>query len=84
MLSEIRIGRLLSSRGHYTRYGPCKLRSIHDPLQQRMLTLFFEQVVGSEMLIDDYDMDEKQDVAIITPAESSEEAEAEPAADDCG
>ena len=35
------------------------------------------------MLIDDYE-DEKQDVAIITPAESPEEAEPEPAADDCG
>ena len=42
-----------------------------------------EQVVGSDMLIDDYDMDEKQDVAIITPAESPEEPEAEPVADDC-
>ena len=36
------------------------------------------------MVIDEYDMgDEKQDVAIITPAESSEEPEAEPSADDC-
>ena len=35
------------------------------------------------MLIDDYDMDEKQDVAIITPADSPEEPEVEPAADDC-
>ena len=36
------------------------------------------------MLIDDYDADEKQDVAIITPAESPEEPETEPAADDRG
>jgi ubiquitin carboxyl-terminal hydrolase 7 len=35
------------------------------------------------MLIDDYDIDEKQDVAIITPAESPEEVEADPPADDC-
>ena len=43
----------------------------------------FKQVVGSDMMIDDYDVDEKQDVAIITPAESPEEPETEPAADDC-
>jgi len=36
------------------------------------------------MLVDEYDMvDEKPDVAIITPAESSEEPEPEPVADDC-
>ena len=36
------------------------------------------------MLIDDYDtLDDKQDVAIITPAESPEEPEAEPLASDC-
>lgn len=36
------------------------------------------------MLVDGYDMvDEKPDVAIITPAESSEEPELEPVADDC-
>ena len=36
------------------------------------------------MLIDEYDtLDEKQDVAIITPAESPEEPEQEPTADDC-
>ena len=36
------------------------------------------------MLIDDYDtLDEKQDVAIITPVDSPEEPEPEPMADDC-
>ena len=36
------------------------------------------------MLIDDYDtLDDKQDVAIITPAESPEEPESEPLANDC-
>ena len=36
------------------------------------------------MLIDDYDtLDDKQDVAIITPAESPEELESEPLASDC-
>ena len=36
------------------------------------------------MLVDEYDMvDEKPEVAIITPAESSEEPEPEPMADDC-
>ena len=36
------------------------------------------------MLIDDYDpLDDKQDVAIITPADSPDEAEPEPTADDC-
>ena len=39
---------------------------------------------GGEMLIDDYDpVDEKPDVAIITPDESSEERDPEPQADDC-
>ena len=37
---------------------------------------------GGDMLIDDYDaVDEKQDVAIITPDDSPEELE--PLADDC-
>ena len=37
---------------------------------------------GGDMLIDDYDaVDEKQDVAIITPDDSAEESE--PLADDC-
>ena len=36
------------------------------------------------MVIDDYDqLDEKQDVAIITPTESPEEPDPEPMADDC-
>lgn len=36
------------------------------------------------MLVDDYEMvDEKPEVAIITPADSSEEPESEPVADDC-
>ena len=36
------------------------------------------------MIIDDYDqLDEKQDVAIITPTESPEEPDPEPMADDC-
>lgn len=34
-------------------------------------------------MIDDYEVDEKQEVAIITPAESPQEPEAEPSADDC-
>ena len=39
---------------------------------------------GGEMLIDEYDpVDEKPDVAIITPDESSEERDPEPRADDC-
>ena len=39
---------------------------------------------GGEMLIDDYDVvDEKPDVAIITPDESPEEPEPEVLADDC-
>ena len=39
---------------------------------------------GGDMLIDDYDpVDEKQDVAIITPDESPEEREPELLADDC-
>ena len=43
-----------------------------------------KQNVGSDMVIDEYSMEEdKQDVAIITPAESSEEPESEPSADDC-
>ena len=40
--------------------------------------------MGNDILVDDYDMiDEKPDVAIITPADSSEEPEAETLADDC-
>ena len=36
------------------------------------------------MIIDDYDqLDDKQDVAIITPTESPEEPDPEPMADDC-
>lgn len=35
------------------------------------------------MLVEDYDMDEKQDVAIITPADSPPEQDLEPLADDC-
>jgi hypothetical protein len=49
-----------------------------------------EQMLGSDMVLDEYDMmDEKQDIAIITPAESPDEAgtaaeiEPEPMADDC-
>ena len=39
---------------------------------------------GGDMLIDDYDpVDEKPDVAIITPDGSSEEQEPEILADDC-
>lgn len=39
---------------------------------------------GGDMLIDDYDLvDEKPDVAIITPDGSSEEPEPEVLADDC-
>ena len=39
---------------------------------------------GGEMLLDDYDVvDEKPDVAIITPDESVEEPEPELLADDC-
>jgi len=39
---------------------------------------------GGDMLIDDYDpVDEKPDVAIITPDESSEEPEPGVLADDC-
>lgn len=39
---------------------------------------------GGDMLIDDYDpVDEKPDVAIITPDGSSEEPEPEVLADDC-
>jgi hypothetical protein len=42
------------------------------------------KLVGAGAHVEDYDMiDEKPDVAIITPAESPEEPEAEPAADDC-
>ena len=37
-----------------------------------------------DMLIDDYDpVDEKPDVAIITPEGSTDEADTEPRADDC-
>ena len=35
------------------------------------------------MLVDDYEMEEKQDVAIITPADSPLEQDLEPLADDC-
>jgi len=39
---------------------------------------------GGDMLMDEYDpVDEKPDVAIITPDESSEEPEPEVLADDC-
>lgn len=39
---------------------------------------------GGDMLIDDIDpIDEKPDVAIITPDDSTEDAEPEPQADDC-
>ena len=39
---------------------------------------------GGEMLIDDYDpVDEKPDVAIITPEDSAEEKEPEALANDC-
>jgi ubiquitin carboxyl-terminal hydrolase 7 len=42
-----------------------------------------QPVPTSDMLIDDYEvLDEKQDVAIITPAESPAESESEPLADD--
>ena len=41
------------------------------------------QISGTDMLVEDYDMDEKQDVAIITPADSPQEGDTEPAADDC-
>ena len=42
------------------------------------------QIDSGDMLIDDYDVvDEKQDVAIITPDESVDEPEPEPLADDC-
>ena len=43
----------------------------------------FVQTSGNDMLLEDYDMEEKQDVALITPAESPQEVDAEPAADDC-
>lgn len=39
---------------------------------------------GGEMLIDEYDaVDEKPEVAIINPDESTDEPEPEPLADDC-
>jgi hypothetical protein len=39
---------------------------------------------GGDMLIDEYDVvDEKPDVAIITPEGSLDESEPEPLADDC-
>lgn len=39
---------------------------------------------GRDMLIDDYDVvDEKPDLATITPDDSADEPEAEPMADDC-
>ncbi|MCJ1395349.1 hypothetical protein MMC18_008233 [Xylographa bjoerkii] len=42
-----------------------------------------DPLMGNDMLIDEYDMiDEKPEVAIITPADSSEEPEPEPMADD--
>jgi hypothetical protein len=44
----------------------------------------FLQTLNSDMLVDEYDMvDDKPEVAIITPAESSEEPEPEPMASDC-
>jgi hypothetical protein len=44
----------------------------------------FLQTLNSDMLVDEYDMvDDKPEVAIITPAESSEEPEPEPMANDC-
>lgn len=42
-----------------------------------------EQTSGTDMLVEDYDMDEKQDVALMTPADSPQEVPAEPTADDC-
>lgn len=40
--------------------------------------------VGGDMLLDDYDpVDEKPDVAIITPEDSAEEREPEVLANDC-
>lgn len=42
------------------------------------------QIEPGDMLIDDYDVvDEKQDVAIITPDDSADEPDPEPLADDC-
>ena len=42
------------------------------------------QTGDGDMLIDEYDaVDEKQDVAIITPDDSVDEPEPEPLADDC-
>lgn len=42
------------------------------------------QIEPGDMLIDDYDVvDEKQEVAIITPDDSVDEADPEPLADDC-
>lgn len=42
------------------------------------------QLTGDAMLVDHYDdVDEKQDVAIISPDGSLNEPEAEPMADDC-
>ena len=42
------------------------------------------QIASGDMLIDDYDVvDEKPDVAIITPDESVDEPEPEPLATDC-
>lgn len=39
---------------------------------------------GGDMLIDEYDVvDEKQDVANITPDDSADESESTPLADDC-
>ena len=35
------------------------------------------------MMVDDYEIDEKPDTAMITPAESPQEPEADPPADDC-
>ena len=44
----------------------------------------FMQIEPGDMLLDDYDVvDEKQDVAIITPDDSVDEPDPEPLADDC-
>ena len=40
--------------------------------------------MGTDMLVDEYDMvEDKPDVAIITPADSSEEPDPQLMADDC-
>lgn len=44
----------------------------------------FMQIETGDMLIDDYDVvDEKQEVALITPDDSADEPDPEPLADDC-